>query len=134
MRRMTRALLVERDPPVAERIAAALRLAGYDVTRCAGPSEVTCPIVGGSGCALVEHADVLVYDVADARTTVDGASLVEELREVYADHPVVLIGDGGQPRSVAADVLTAESGITHLGTAPDVATLAFAVEDALAEH
>lgn len=128
---MTRALLVERDPLVAERIAATLRFAGYEVTRCPGPTATACPILAGNGCVLVEHADVLVYDVLDARASDGASSVVGELRDLYADHPLVLVGRSGDGVNAR---IAAEAGITHLGADPDPARLALAMEDALAEH
>ena len=67
---MTRVLIVHRDPAVAERLAADLREAGYEVERCSGPQHVPCPVLEQLPCSLVDWADVLVYDawVAGSRS------------------------------------------------------------------
>lgn len=128
---MTRALLVERDPIAAERIGAALELAGYIVSRCPGPSLNGCPVLEGCGCALVERADVLVYDIEDARTGSGGRSLIGELRSLYGDHGFVLFGSdhGRGPTEVATG-----SGVVRVRGEPDVVRLTLAVEDALANR
>ena len=87
---MTRILVVQRDPVVADQMAASLRTAGYQTESCGGPGQEPCPIVGDMPCPLVDRADVLVYDAWVAGDAAGGQQLVSALREVYADLPVVL--------------------------------------------
>jgi len=128
---MTRALLVERDPAVAERIAAALAVVGYDVSRCPGPTLACCPVLGGCGCTLVERADVLVYNVADARFASGDVRLSSELRSLYGDRALILLGTDQVTPSPA---VAPGPGVVRLRGKPDPERLALAIEDALADH
>ena len=87
---MTRVLVVQRDPAVAEHMAARLRSAGYETELCGGPDHEPCPLIRDMPCPLVDRADVLVYDAWVGGETVAGEQLVSELREAYVDLPVVL--------------------------------------------
>lgn len=87
---MTRVLVVQRDPAVAERMAAELRRAGYETETCGGPQAEPCPVIEDLPCPLVDRADVLVYDAWVAGGSEAGHHLVAEMREVYVDLPVVL--------------------------------------------
>lgn len=87
---MTRVLVVQRDPAVAEHMAAKLRSAGYEAELCGGPEHEPCPMVADMPCPLVDRADVLVYDAWIAGDAAGGEQLVSQLRELYADLPVVL--------------------------------------------
>jgi hypothetical protein len=69
---MTRVLVVQRDPSVADRMEADLRLAGYEVERCGGPQREECPVVGSMPCPLVDLADVLIYDAWSPATATAG--------------------------------------------------------------
>ncbi len=128
---MTRVLVVQRDLAVAERMAATLRGAGYQIEQCGGPGRVPCPVVADMPCPIVDGADVLVYDAWVGGDAVDGQRLVSELREVYVDLPVVLT-------SVDASVTWAEREGPHrvipLGSRPSDAELLQAVEAALGEQ
>ncbi len=86
----SRAALVSRDPATASRQAEVLRAAGYDVETCGGPQEELCPVIGGMPCPIVDRADVLIYDAQVAGSADAGRQLVVELREMYADLPLVL--------------------------------------------
>jgi DNA-binding NtrC family response regulator len=128
---MTRVLIVHRDPAVAERLAAELREAGYEVERCGGPQRVPCPVLDQLPCSLVDWADVLVYDAWVAGTPDACRQLVVEMRETYPDLPVILT-------SVDASIDWVETEGPHRVTAlpgiPDRATLVAAVETALTEQ
>jgi DNA-binding NtrC family response regulator len=87
---MTRVLIVHRDHGVADQIAADLRGRGYETEQCGGPEQEPCPVVKDLPCPLVDRADVLVYDAWVAGDSAGGHHLVERLRDVYADLPVVL--------------------------------------------
>ena len=87
---MTRVLVVQRDPMIAERMCVDLRRAGYETETCGGPQAEPCPLIEDLPCPLVDRADVLVYDAWVAGGSEAGHHLVAEMREVYADLPVVL--------------------------------------------
>jgi len=90
---MTRVLVVHHDVDVADIEAEDLRRAGYEVQECAGPiGGSPCPVLRGEPCWQVEWADALVYD---AWATGDGRSaLIDDLRDLYPDKPVVLTSNG----------------------------------------
>ncbi|HLA15995.1 MAG TPA: hypothetical protein VJZ72_03755 [Candidatus Limnocylindrales bacterium] len=128
---MTRALLVEHDPAVAERIAATLAMVGYAVDRCPGPTVACCPVLGGCGCTLVERADVLVYNVVDARFAAGDVRLSDELRSLYRDRALILLGpDSGR----GAIDQPGGPGVVRLRNRADPERLALAIEDALADR
>lgn len=54
-------LVVSGDPDRRERWARVLAETGYEVARCAGPA-VSCAIVDGTRCPLLEEADLALYD------------------------------------------------------------------------
>ena len=87
---MVRAVVVNRDPGLAERQAEALRAAGYEVELCGGPQQEPCPVLENLSCPLVDRADVLIYDAWIAGSSDGGRQLIAELRETYVDLPVVL--------------------------------------------
>ena len=128
---MTRILVVQRDPAVAERMAASLRSAGYETELCGGPEREPCPVIADMPCPLVDRADVLVYDAWVAGDAVGGQQLVSELREVYVDLPLVLT-------SVDASVGWAEREGLHrvipLSSQPSDTELIEAVEVALGDQ
>ncbi len=87
---MTRAVIVNAVPDQAQRHAEILRAAGHEVELCGGPDQDPCPVLGGLPCPLADRADVLVYD---ARVVGDDDAvrrLVAEVRETYADLPLIL--------------------------------------------
>jgi hypothetical protein len=91
---MTRALVVHHDLALAGQEADSLRRFGYDVTECGGPTRNHCPVLAGRPCDLAERADVLVYDVW-ASGDADGARvLIENIREIHPDTPIVLTSPG----------------------------------------
>ena len=128
---MTRVLLVQRDPAVAADMAAKLRSAGYEIELCGGPEQEPCPVIRDMPCPLVDRADVLVYDAWVAGEAVGGEYLVSQLRDAYADLPVVLT-------SVDDSVGWAEREGRHrvfpLGSQPTDTELVGAIEIALGDQ
>ncbi|MEK6719440.1 MAG: hypothetical protein AABZ33_02075 [Chloroflexota bacterium] len=125
---MTRVLLVHHDIDVADQEADALRRRGYAIQQCAGPAVMHCPILAGRACDLADQADVLVYD-AFATGEPDGARrLIEGLRDIHPDVPVVLWASGIEPNWIEIAGLHR---VTPLVGAPTGARLADAIERAL---
>ena len=91
---MTRVLVVHHDLDLAGQEADSLRRFGYEVVECGGPTRNHCPVLAGRPCDLAERADVLVYD-SWASGDSDGArTLIENIREIHPDTPVVLTSLG----------------------------------------
>jgi len=91
---MTRVLVVHHDLDLAGQEVDSLRRLGYDVTECGGPTRNVCPVLAGHACDLAERADVLVYD-AFADGDVEGSlRLIDNIRDVHPDTPVVLTTPG----------------------------------------
>jgi hypothetical protein len=91
---MTRVLVVHHDLDLAGQEADSLRRFGYEVTECGGPTRNCCPVLAGRPCDLAERADVLVYDVW-ASGDADGARvLIENIREIHPDKPIVMTSPG----------------------------------------
>ena len=119
---MTRVLLVYHDTDVADLDGSELRRAGYEVDRCAGPTGGgPCPVLGGEPCWQVEAADVLLYDRWDA--TRGGPDLVDELRRLHGDKPLVVTSAAHRSQGAV------EPGDPVV--APSRASLADAIERAL---
>jgi CheY-like chemotaxis protein len=89
---MTRVLVVHHDLDLADQEADSLRRAGYEVEQCAGPTGGggPCPVLRGIPCPAAERADVLVYDVFVEGGFDGGRALVEGLRRLHPDVPIVL--------------------------------------------
>jgi len=127
---MTRVLVVHHDIDLADQEVDSLRRRGYEVTQCAGPIGAWsgCPVLAGHECSLAEEADVLVYD-AWATGEPEGAQrLIEGLRDVHPDVPVVLVASGIEPDWIET---VGQHGITPLVGSPDGERLAAAIETAL---
>ena len=94
---MTRVLVVNHDTDLADEEVDSLRRRGYDVRECLGPIGAHCPVIAGRPCDLVAWADVLVYD-AWATGEPDGAqALIEGLRALHPEVPIVLSASGIEP-------------------------------------
>lgn len=126
-----RAALVSRDPATASRQAEVLRAAGYDVETCGGPQREPCPVVGGLPCPMVDRADVLIYDAWVAGSADAGRQLVAELREMYADLPLVLTS---VDESLAWVETEGPLRVTPLAGDPSPEALVAAVAAALADQ
>lgn len=91
---MTRVLVVHHDLDLAGQEADALRRFGYEVIECGGPTRNSCPVLAGRPCDLATRADVLVYD-AWASGDADGArTLIENIRDIHPETPIVLTSPG----------------------------------------
>jgi DNA-binding NtrC family response regulator len=90
---VTRVLVVHHDIDVADIEVDELRRAGYEVDQCAGPiGSDACPVLRGEPCWQVAEADVLVYDMWASG---DGSrELIEELRDLHPDKPLVVTSPG----------------------------------------
>lgn len=124
---MTQVLVVHHDVDMADVEVDELRRAGYHVEQCSGPTAGPCPVLRRAPCWMADRADVLVYDVWASGD--DGRALIEELRELYPDKPVVLTTLGMEP-----DWVTDEGvhGVTVMTGAPTQKRLVEAIETALA--
>ena len=88
---MTRVLVIHHDIDISDMEVEAQRRRGYDARQCLGPIGSSCPILRGQACDLAEGADVLVYD-AFMTGEPDGAqALVEGMREIHPDVPIVRV-------------------------------------------
>jgi hypothetical protein len=126
---MTRVLVVNHDIDLADEEVDSLRRRGYDVRECLGPIGAHCPILAGRPCDLADGADVLVYD-AFVTGEPDGAQrLIEGLRDIHPDVPVVLTASGIEPEWIET---IGEHRVTPLVGSPTGARLAAAIEDAIA--
>lgn len=91
---MRRVLVVHHDIDLADQEADSLRREGFEVEQCSGPGSYNCPVMHGERCAAAERADVLVYDVWASGEAGGAQRLIEGLRELYPDVPVVLTAPG----------------------------------------
>ena len=91
---MTRVLVVHHDIDLADQEADSLRRLGYEIEQCSGPSSYSCPVMRGRECAAVERADVLLYDVWSTTESGGSRRLIENLRDLHPDIPVVLTAPG----------------------------------------
>ena len=126
---MTRVLVVNHDIDLADEEVDSLRRRGYDVVECGGPVGAQCPILAGRPCGLADEADVLVYD-AWSTGEPDGAQrLIEGLRDIHPNVPVVLTASGIEPDWIET---IGEHRVTPLVGTPTGARLAEAIEEAIA--
>jgi DNA-binding NtrC family response regulator len=126
---MTRVLVVHHDIDMADQEVEALRHAGYEVEQCSGPTARTCPVMRGEPCDAAERADVLVYDVWSTGESDGGRRLVQSLRDLYPEIPVVLTAPGLELDWVEEE---GPHRVTPLTGRADRAHLAAAIESALA--
>jgi DNA-binding NtrC family response regulator len=127
---MTRVLVVHHDPDMADQEADSLRRLGYTPIQCAGPSYWSCPILAGEPCPAVTDADVLVYDVWSTGSSESGKVLIEELRELHPDIPLVVVDQGMALNWVETEGV---HNVTPVTGAPTGERLAAAIEEALAK-
>jgi hypothetical protein len=126
---MTRVLVVNHDIDLADEEVDSLRRRGYDVRQCSGPIGASCPVIAGRPCPLADDADVLVYD-AWSTGEPDGAQrLIEGLRDLHPDIPVVLTASGIEPEWI--EIIGAHR-VTPLVGIPTGNRLADAIDEAIA--
>ena len=61
---------------------------------CGGPTRNRCPVLAGYPCDLAERADILVYDVWASGDAEGARTLIENIRDIHPDTPVVLTSPG----------------------------------------
>lgn len=126
---MTRVLVIHHDIDLADQEVDSLRRRGFEVRQCMGPIGASCPILSGLPCDLAEEADVLVYD-AFVTGEPDGAqTLIEGMREIHPEVPIVLVASGMEPAWMET---AGAHGVTPLVGSPTGDRLAAAIEEALA--
>jgi hypothetical protein len=126
---MTRVVVVHHDLDLAGQEADSLRRFGYEVVECGGPTRNACPVLAGRPCDLAQRADVLVYDVW-ASGDADGArTLVENIRDVHPETPVVLTSPGLE---LSWEESTGSHSVTSLQGQPTGGRLHEAIQSALA--
>jgi len=91
---MTSVLVVHHDLDLAGQEVDSLRRLGYEVTECGGPTRNHCPVLAGRPCDLAERADVLVYDVWATGEPEGAKALIEGIRDIHPETPVVLTSPG----------------------------------------
>ena len=126
---MRRALVVHHDIDLADQEADSLRRLGYIVEQCSGPGTYACPILRGDPCPAVARADVLVYDVWSTTESAGGQHLIEGLREIHPDVPVVLTAPGMELDWVTT---TGPHRVVPLVGLPTAERLASAIDEAMA--
>ena len=120
--------MVNHDIDLADEEVDSLRRHGYDVVECGGPIGAHCPILAGQPCTLADAADILVYDAWSTGEPDGARRLIEGLRELHPNVPVVLTASGIEPDWI--DTIGSHR-VTPLVGAPTGARLAAAVEEAL---
>jgi hypothetical protein len=125
---MTRAVVVHHDLDLAGQEADSLRRLGYDVVECGGPSRNVCPVLAGRPCDLAEGADVLVYDVWASGDAEGARTLIQNIRDIHPDTPVVLTSPGLQ---LSWEESTGPRAVTILQGQPTGARIHEAIQAAL---
>lgn len=128
---MIRVLVVNHDIDLADQEVDSLRRRGFEVKQCLGPVGAQCPVLAGRPCSLAQWADVLVYD-AWATGEPDGAQeLIEGLRDLHPDVPLVLSAPGIEPDWME---IVGPTGVTPLVGLPSGPRLVQAIEDSLGDR
>ena len=127
---MTRVLVVNHDTDMADQEVDSLRRRGYEVKECLGPIGAHCPILAGHSCSLAGWADVMVYDAWATGEPEGAQALIEGLRHLHPDVPIVLSATGMEPAWIDTDGPT---GVTPLVGLPTGERLANAIEASLSE-
>jgi DNA-binding NtrC family response regulator len=128
---MTKVLVVHHDIAIADMEVDSLRRSGYEVEQCQGPiGGAPCPVLAGRTCGAADRADVLVYDVWATGDSDGGQRLIEGLREIYPDVPVVLTAPGMELDWVE---VTGPHRVVPLVGAPTAERLRDAIQQALGD-
>jgi hypothetical protein len=125
---MTRVLVVHHDLDLAGQEVDSLRRLGYEVTECGGPTRNRCPVLAGHPCDLAENADALVYDVWASGDAEGARTLIENIRDLHPDTPIVLTSPGLE---LSWEEGSGPHGVTTLGGQPTGARLHEAIQAAL---
>jgi len=125
---MTHALVVHHDIELADQEVDSLRRFGYEVTQCSGPTASSCPILNGGACELAGMADVLVYDAFASGDAAGAGDLINGLRELHPDVPIVVTTPGIGYTWEPAD----DPGVVELQGQPTGANLHEAIQKVLA--
>jgi DNA-binding NtrC family response regulator len=125
---MTHVLVVHHDLDLAGQEVDSLRRLGYEVTECAGPTRNVCPVLAGHPCDLAEAADVLVYDVWASGDAEGSRQLIENIRDIHPETPVVLTSPG---LGLSWEEEAGPHGVTELLGQPTGARLHEAIQAAL---
>ena len=125
---MTRVLVVHHDLDLAGQEADSLRRIGYEVVECGGPTRSRCPVLAGHPCDMAERADVLVYDVWASGDAEGARALIENIREIHPDKPVILTSPVLQ---LSWEETTGRHSVTALMGQPTGARLHEAIQAAL---
>jgi DNA-binding NtrC family response regulator len=91
---MTKVLVVHHDIDLADQEVDSLRRLGYEPVECAGPAGFPCPVLRGEHCPQVHEADVLLSDVWSTTESGGGKALIEGLREMHPEIPIILTAPG----------------------------------------
>ena len=126
---MTRVLVIHHDIDLADQEVESLRRRGYETRQCMGPIGASCPVLSGLHCELAEGADVLVYDAFVTGEPEGAQALIEGLREMHPERPIVLVASGIEPEWMTT---AGVHGVTPLVGSPTGERLAAAIEEALA--
>jgi hypothetical protein len=126
---MTRVLVVHHDLDLADQEAESLRRYGYEAVECAGPTWNRCPVLIGRQCDLAEAADVLVYDSWASGDAEGARTLIERIREMHPDTPIVLTSPGP---ALGWEETEGVHGVTIMTGQPTGARLDEAIRRALA--
>ena len=127
---MTRVLVVHHDIDLADQEVDSLRRLGYEPVECAGPSERGCPVLRGEHCPTVHDADVILHDVWSTTESGGGQTLIEGLREMHPEIPVVLTAPGMELDWVETDGVHK---VVPLVGVPTAERIDAAIKEALAE-
>src|SRR5207237_6995087 len=126
---MTRILVVHHDLELAGQEADSLRRLGYEVLECGGPTRNHCPVLSGRPCDLAARADVLVYDAWASGDAEGARTLIENIRTIHRDTPVVLTSPG---LALSWQESTGPHAVTTLLGQPTGVRLHVAIQRALA--
>ena len=125
---MTRVLVVHHDLDLGGMEADALRRYGYDVIECDGPTRNRCPVLAGRPCDLADRADILVYDAWASGDAEGARTLIENIRDIHPDAPVVVTSPG---LPLAWEETSGRHGVTMFSGQPTGARLHEAIQAAL---
>ena len=126
---MARVVVVHHDLELAGMEADSLRRFGYEVTECGGPVRNSCPVLAGRPCDLAERADVLVYDVWVSGDAEGARTLIEKIRDMHPDTPIVMTSPG---LGLSWEESAGPHAVTELIGQPTGARLHDAIQAALA--